>query len=284
MAKDVDLNSKEWRDIVFEGKNKEYGAYQLRANTPARHTRAVVIVLSVLAVIVTLLALSLTGVFGKAEDEGADANTDQELAVLNNEETIEEEIEEQIEYQQPEEEEIIQEQAANEQAVTNILVVDEDFDETKQIKERDQVMDNEAQFGTVDFSEGVNDFNKQVIKEQVVQDVKPVEEDKVFTVNLVEQEPSFPGGQEALQKWVHDHIEYPAAAAEEGITGKVTVNFTVNKDGSISNVKAVRGPHPALNREAERVIKAMPKWIPGRNNGQPVKVSYNYPIVFRLQQ
>lgn len=285
MAKDVDLNSKEWRDIVFEGKNKEYGAYQLRATTPARHTRAVIIVLGVLAVIVTLLALSLTGVFGKADDEGADANTEQELAVLDTPEDEEIEDEEIIEIEQPEEEEIIQEQAANEQAVTNILVVDDkDFDETKQAKEQDKVMDNEAQFGTVDFSDGVNDLNKQVIKEQVVQEVKPVVEEKVYTVNLIEQEPTFPGGESAMRTWLSNHIEYPAAAAEEGIQGKVTVNFTVGKDGSITNVKAVRGPHPALNREAERVVKAMPKWIPGKNNGQPVKVSYNLPIQFRLQQ
>lgn len=285
MAKDVDLNSHEWREIVFEGKNKEYGAYQLRAHSSQRHTRAMIWVLAVLAAVVVLLALSLTGVFGRADDEGADVNTGQELVTYDAPEEDEETPEEVVEIEEQKPEEIIQEQVANEQAVTAQLIVeDKDFDESKKTKDVDQVLDNEAQFGTVDFNDGVNDLNKQVIKDQVVQEVKPVEEEKVYSVALVEQEPTFPGGTQAMYDWLYAHIEYPAAAAEDGVSGKVTVNFTVGTDGSITNVKAVRGPHPALNREAERVVKAMPKWVPGRNNGHPVKVSYNLPIQFRLQQ
>lgn len=284
MAKDVDLTSKEWRDIVFEGKNKEYGAYQLRAQSPARHTRAIVIVLSVLTVVVVFLALSLTGVFGRGDEEGADANTDQELAIFQADEEEAPE-EEQVEIEQPEEQEIIQEQAANEQAVTAQLIVDDkDFDETKQTKERDQVLDNEAQFGATDFSEGVNDLNKTVIRNEVVAEAKPVEEEKIYSVALVEQQPMFPGGDDAMYKWLSSHIQYPPAAAEEGISGKVIVTFTVSKTGKIEAVRAVRGPHPALNKEAERVVSAMPNWVPGRNNGQPVKVQFNLPIQFRLNQ
>jgi protein TonB len=79
-------------------------------------------------------------------------------------------------------------------------------------------------------------------------------------------------------------MNYPAAAAEEGVSGKVTVQFIVEKDGSITNVHVVRGKHPALDAEAKRVVSKMPKWTPGRNNGQPVRVTYNLPVNFQLKQ
>ena len=78
-------------------------------------------------------------------------------------------------------------------------------------------------------------------------------------------------------------IVCPPAAAEEGVSGRVVVEFVVGKDGSISNVRVVRSRHTALDKEALRVVKAMPNWIPGRNNGQPVKVTYTLPVTFKLQ-
>ncbi len=100
---------------------------------------------------------------------------------------------------------------------------------------------------------------------------------------MVEQKPEFPGGEAAMYKWLGDNIVYPSAASEEGVQGRVVVEFVVGKDGSISNVKVVRPRHPALDKEALRVVKAMPKWLPGRNNGQPVKVTYTLPVTFKLQ-
>jgi protein TonB len=85
-------------------------------------------------------------------------------------------------------------------------------------------------------------------------------------------------------KWLGENISYPAAASEEGVEGRVTVQFIVEKDGTVSNVIVVRGKHPALDAEAVRVVKKMPKWTPGRNNGQPVRVTYNLPVTFRLQK
>lgn len=93
MAKDVDLTSSEWRDIVFEGKNKEFGAYKLREASPARHTRAIVSVIIALAIVLVLLILSISGVFSKPEEEQIVTATEQEIATFDSEE-IEEEIEE----------------------------------------------------------------------------------------------------------------------------------------------------------------------------------------------
>lgn len=283
MAKDVDLTSKEWRDIVFEGKNKDFGAYKMREGSRQRHTKAVIWVLGVVAVILVLLILSVNDVFSRPEEDQIVTSTEQDIATFDSEE-MEEEIEEEEIFELPEPEEIIApEEVANSQQVTDLLIVqDEEIDETKQAKDVDQVMDNEAQLGTVDITEGVNDLNKIEVKEQVIAEPVVVDDEPV-SIAMVEQKPSFPGGEAAMYQWLSDNIVYPPAASEEGIQGRVVVEFVVGKDGSITNARVVRTRHPALDKEALRVIKAMPNWIPGRNNGQPVKVTYTLPVTFKLQ-
>lgn len=284
MAKDVDLSSKEWRDIVFEGKNKDFGAYTLRAASPERHTKAVIYMVIALAILLTLLILSVNGVFSRPDDEQIVTSTEQELAQFEaTEEEMEEEEEEQIQQFEEPEEIIAPEEVANEQRVTDLLITnDDEFEEEKAAKDVDKVMENEAQAGTIDVTEGTNDLNKQTIVQEVIAETKPVEEAPV-SIAMVEQKPSFPGGEAAMYQWLSSNIQYPAVASEEGIQGRVVVEFVVGKDGSITNVKVLRPRHPALDKEAVRVIKSMPKWVPGRNNGQPVKVTYTLPVTFKLQ-
>ena len=284
MAKDVDLSSKEWRDIVFEGKNKEFGAYTLRAASTARHTRSILIVLAILIPALILLALFYKGVFGKPDEEEIAISTQQEIATFDapEEEEIEEE-EEQVIIEQ--EEVIVPEEITNEQQVKNILVTEDDkYEEDKQVKNQEEVMENTSMIGSVDFNEGVEDLNKTHIVDQVIQETKPVEEEKVYNMAMVEQQPEFPGGTAEMYKWLSSHINYPAAASEEGVQGKVIVEFVVSRTGKVENVRVLRGRHPALDKEAVRVVKAMPAWNPGRNNGQPVKVTYTLPVTFKLQQ
>ncbi len=283
MAKDVDLTSREWREIVFEGKNKEFGAYKIREASPARHTKAVVSVLVAVGIILVLLILSISGVFAKPEEDTVAVSTVQELVTMETEEEIEEEIEEET-FQLPEPEEIVApEEVANQQQVTALLIVeDEQLEEEKQVKNQDEVLDNEAAVGAVDITEGTNDLNKVMVKEEVIAEPK-VEEEQPMSIAMVEQKPQFAGGEAAMYKWLGDNIVYPPAAAEEGVSGRVVVEFVVGKDGSISNVRVVRSRHTALDKEALRVVKAMPNWIPGRNNGQPVKVTYTLPVTFKLQ-
>ncbi len=282
MAKDVDLTSKEWRDIVFEGKNKEFGAYVLRQTSPARHTKAIVWVLAAVAVILVLLILSVNDVFKRAEEEQIVTATEQEMTTFDAEE-FEEEIQEEEIFELPEPEEIIApEEVANSQQVTDLLIVqDEEIEEDKQVKNQEDIRENEAQLGTVDITEGVNDLNKIEVKEQVI--AEPVVDDEPLSIALVEQKPSFPGGEAAMYTWLGNNIVYPPAASEEGAQGRVVVEYVVGKDGSITNVRVVRPRHPALDREAVRVVSAMPTWVPGRNNGQPVKVTYTLPVTFKLQ-
>lgn len=104
--------------------------------------------------------------------------------------------------------------------------------------------------------------------------------DMVFDV--VEVMPQYPGGQIAMLKYIMENMKYPKQAMKEGIQGRVAVRFIVEKDGSISNVKPILSVHPLLNKEAVRVVKSMPKWTPGKQNGKPVRVRFNLPIMFKL--
>ena len=105
--------------------------------------------------------------------------------------------------------------------------------------------------------------------------------ERVFDV--VEQMPSFPGGQQKLMDYLSENIRYPKELAEASIQGRVIVTFIVEKDGSISNVKVAKSLDPLLDKEAVRVVSGMPKWIPGRQNGVAVRVRYIIPVTFRLQ-
>ena len=104
--------------------------------------------------------------------------------------------------------------------------------------------------------------------------------DMVFDV--VEVMPQYPGGPIAMLKYLMENIKYPEQAMKEGIQGRVTVRFIVEKDGSISDVKPILSVHPLLNKEAVRVVESMPKWTPGKQNGKPVRVRYNLPVMFKL--
>lgn len=108
------------------------------------------------------------------------------------------------------------------------------------------------------------------------------QEDKT-TFTVVEKMPEYPGGSEALFKFLKENIKYPVKAQELGIQGKVFVQFVVNTDGAIDEVKILRGVNPALDAEAIRIVKAMPKWTPGMQKGKNVRVNYTLPINFRLQ-
>lgn len=113
---------------------------------------------------------------------------------------------------------------------------------------------------------------------------KPKQEEvteEIFVV--VEDQPLFPGGNAAMMKFLSDNIKYPVIAQENNIQGRVICNFVVEKDGSITDVQVVRGVDPSLDREAVRVIQQMPRWKPGKQRGQAVRVRFTLPVVFRLQ-
>ena len=105
-----------------------------------------------------------------------------------------------------------------------------------------------------------------------------------ISFNLVEIKPSFMGGDaNTFSKWVNDRLVYPAIAKENGVQGKVTLQFTINTDGTLSNVKVLRGVDPSLDKEAVRVVSMSPKWTPGKQRDRAVKVTYTFPVIFQLR-
>ena len=138
-------------------------------------------------------------------------------------------------------------------------------------------LDEEFEFGSTEANDATIIDAVPVIEE----DAGDEAEQEVFVI--VEDMPEFPGGDLALRKWIADHIKYPVIAAENGIQGKVYVQFVVDRDGSISNARVARGVDSSLDQEALRVVNNLPKWKPGMQRGKPVRVSFTVPINFQLQ-
>ena len=120
-----------------------------------------------------------------------------------------------------------------------------------------------------------------VLESESEPEVLKEENSKVFDV--VEQMPSFPGGHAALLQWLASNVSYPAEAAENGVQGRVIVQFVVEKDGSVSDAQVVKSVDPSLDKEARRVVLAMPRWNPGKQKGSAVRVKYTIPVTFKLQ-
>jgi protein TonB len=288
MAKDVDLSSKEWTDLIFEGRNKEYGAYQLRAQSDRRHNLALLWTLIGLAII--SLLVFLWGMYSDYRAEQAKIEADRLAAIEQQqmEELAIEEEEEQADENQMEQEieipEALPEEILNTEKFTEFLVVENDK-EIEQVKSSDEVKETETALGSTNFDQGTDDLNvvREHKNEVIVEEKKPepVVENKVF--DSVEQMPQFPGGEGELLKWIGSHIKYPTMAMENNIQGRVVVRFVVTQDGSVGEVKVVRSKDPDLDREAVRVVKSLPKFIPGKMNGHAVNVWYTLPVNFKLQ-
>ncbi len=284
MAKDVDLSSKEWRDLVFEGKNKDYGAYQLRAKSAGRHNRAMIVIVIVIALLF-VLAFLVNTVIKQALAKPEDTTEQAMVEMVTDDATEEEEPEDEPQrIEEPEKPEVLKEELLNTVKLTEIAIV-HDNEVKEELKSQDDLKQTETAVGKVNEDRGVDDIiqakeHKEVV---VVEEKKPepVDDNKVF--DAVEQNPQFPGGEAALLKYVASHIRYPSVAQENGIQGRVTVQFVVTKTGSIGQVKVVRGKDPDLDKEAIRVVKSLPKFTPGKMNGHAVNVWYTLPITFRLE-
>lgn len=164
-----------------------------------------------------------------------------------------------------------------------VIKKDNEVKPEEELKTQDDLMSSKTAIGAIDVK-GNDDKGGEVLKlkEAVAQpEPKPEVENKVFDV--VEQMPSFPGGPSALMNYLRDNVKYPVVAQENGVQGRVVVSFVVERDGHITDVKVVRSVDPSLDKEAARVVRSMPAWIPGKQNGSAVRVKYNVPVSFKLQ-
>ena len=285
MARNVDLTSKEWCDVVFENRNKEFGAYQLRLNSKPRHLRAFLFTL-IGAIAIIIIAYSYMKVAAYIEEQRIMDQANQELVAVDlaAEEQEEEQEPEETKFEQPEEQ-ALPEEILNTVKVTELLIAaDEEVKAEDEIKSQDELKETQTAFGQTDFDKGTDDRNviREHKEEVIVEKKEEVKEpEKVFTA--VEQMPQFPGGEAELMRYLSKNIKYPTMAMENNIQGRVVVQFVVTKTGSIGEVKVVRSVDRDLDREAIRVCKSLPKFTPGKMNGQAVNVWYTLPVNFKLQ-
>ena len=261
MAK-IDLYDPKWVEMVFAGKNKEYGAYQLRKGTSGRNIKALLILVIAAALVGGFLAWKV--IEQKQAEEQQAYMEAMELAKL-------------------------QQQAKKEEKMkftAPVIKKDELVKEENQVKQMDK-LDEKVAVGT-ENKEGTKDRLAEAVRSDIAVAApppppapKPEVSNKVFDV--VEEMPHFPGGAAALQAFLSSNTKYPVVAQENGVQGRVIVSFVVERDGSITDVRVVRSVDPSLDREASRVVRSMPRWSPGKQNGSAVRVKYTVPVVFRLQ-
>lgn len=274
----IDLVSNEWTDLVFAGRNKTYGAYKLRRGTSKRNIIAIIFVLATAVVLFGVMAIK------NIVDENARRVAVTQVAELSalNKPKKKAEVKQQIKIKEPEK--VVERVKSSIKFVAPVIKKDNEVKPEDELKTQDQLMNTNVAIGGFDVK-GNDDANGEILKaKEVIAQPEPPkheEENKVFEV--VEQMPMFPGGQAALMQYLHDNVKYPVVAQENGVQGRVVVSFVVEKDGSITDVRVVKSIDPSLDREASRVVKGMPRWTPGKQNGSTVRVKYNLPVSFKLQ-
>jgi protein TonB len=271
MTKDIDLTSKEWLNLVFEGKNKEYGAYELRESSSDRHIKALMIVIVGCLVFICLPRLvnsvvhqqsakvvQNAGIVMSAIPEIQAKTTVAEIKVVPPPSL---EVKKAIQFTPP------------------VIRPDDLINEKKQIATQIELtMETGIISNITTGSVLIGGVDPTVVTEIIEEPITP-------TIHkFVEVPPTPTGGERELMKWLAENLIYPAIAIEKGIEGRVVVSFVVAADGSVSNIEVVKSLDPSCDKEAVRVVKKMPKWIPGKQNGNAVYVYYTLPILFKLQK
>ena len=273
----IDLIDNGWVDLVFEGKNQAYGAYQLRKNTGIRNLKALAVMFAAFIIIAGIVYAKVS-IENYIASQNAAIEADVELQSLAEKKEIKEEKKD-----EPEVEKIEVERVKSSVAFTvPEIKKDEEVKEDQEMKSQDDLAETNTAIGA--FTVEGNDETAEVKHvEEKIAEPEPVKEEETKVFDVVEQMPSFPGGPSALMQYLSSNIKYPVVAEENGVQGRVVCTFVVERDGSITDVRVVKSVDPSLDKEAVRVVKSMPKWIPGKQNGSAVRVKYTVPVTFRLQ-
>jgi periplasmic protein TonB len=258
MEENLDFsNAKNLDEIVFRNRNKEYGAYELRVKYKKFVSRSLIISIAVL-----LLGVLIPFFIFK---QSYSANQDQQVSV------------DMMDMNKPKEEVAPPppppppEATVEQKAKFTAPIVVTDTTETTEINQDDLNKTVNTNISTEEVV--VEDDNSNQVIEEVV-------ETPIFTV--VEEMPSFPGGDEARIKFLTENIKYPQMAKESGIQGTVYVTFVINEKGKVADVKVLRGIGGGCDEEAIRVVNIMPSWNAGKQSGKAVRVQFNMPIKFTL--
>jgi protein TonB len=269
MVKKLDIFLSEWCELVFENRNKEYGAFRLRRNAARYHLIGILG-----AGFVFLLVFSLPSLIKKITEKQGEH--DVSVRVLS-----------EIQLEKPKEpENILKDLPPPPPPLRNtikftppVIKPDEQVAEEEEPKLQQEVVETKSAIGVVDFDKGTDDVAAPLPVDDKAVSGEGTEEAPFV---IVEQMPEFPGGERALLKYLSKNVQYPELAAENGISGIVMVNFVVDAEGNITQAKVARGIGGGCDEEALRVVNHMPKWKPGKQGGRAVKVYFTVPIRFVL--
>ena len=274
----VDLIDSNWVDLVFEGRNQAFGAYQLRKNTGKRNVKAMLLVFA--TIIVIMVAVWAKVAIENAFPKKVAMETDVELSQLaqKKEAKVEKKAPVKVEEAKP-----IEKVKSSVKFTPPVIKKDDEVKPEEELKSQEDLNKTNTAIGTFDVK-GNDEAGGEVLKaKEVIAQPEPPKEEETKIFEVVEQMPSFPGGQAALFEFLSKNIRYPVVAEENGIQGRVIVTFVVERDGSITDVRVAKSVDPSLDKEAVRVTKSMPHWNPGMQNGGPVRVKFTLPVTFRLQ-
>jgi periplasmic protein TonB len=263
----MNLNSSAWCDIVFEGRNKAYGAYVMRRTTVRRHVWAFIIVMVffAFAVVIPILIDNLLYSRYQQQEESVMIDQYQLMDAIMDEDIL-------PELKRP--------------------AVPVPTDAAPTVTSKEQMVQNIKP----DMLEIINSaqLENDPYMEELLQEEKPVEDKKepekeepapvdnqLYTI--VEEMPSFPGGEAGLLEYLGKTLRYPYAAKDKNIENTVICCFFIDKDGSVKQPTVMQPVNPMLDREAIRVLATLPKWIPAKKHGKPIRVKYILPVSFRLK-
>ena len=282
----VDLASRDWCELVFEGRNKEYGAYRHRANKGKFQLRAIIIVLIMIVAIVAFLFAKSAVEAAIKKNKDLDAEQITELSELKKEEPKEEvkKKEPELEYEKPEPKVAVK---SSIQFTVPKIVDDDKVDHTKELKTQDELTKSKFAIASQDFvnETGGTGINIDDLKDnqEAGATSAPPKEPEVVDNAIVEVPATFPGGEAALLAFIGKNLVYPAIAQEQEIQGTVVLRFKVVVDGSVSVVKVEKSLTKECDQAAAAVVRKLPRFVPAKQQGHPVPVWFRLPIRFRIQ-
>lgn len=275
MSNEFDLNSKQWCELVFDGKNQEFGAYRMRESSTSRHNKAMLIVFVVVILVLTLPKL-IRYVVPEKEVKIEMTQTVQ-LEKLPPPEVKNNDVIKKAEAAPP------PPLKSTIKFTAPKIVKDEEVGE-EDVKTQDELLSSSTAISVADVDGNDEEFGMDIADVGEIALDTPQEEEEEEIFMSAEQPPMFPGGMEALMKYLNDNIIYPVIALENGVSGTVVLKFVVSKTGKIDDIQVVNSVDRALDEEAVRVVSQMPDWQPAKQNGNNVAVYFNLPVRFVIGQ
>lgn len=279
----IDLISRGWCDIVFEGRNKEYGAYRMRSRAGRRNAFALLMVIAFIFAVGVIIAVK-TVVNELTKNDNLDSDQVTELSQLEKkEEPKKEEKKVELKYEEPKVEKV--QVKASIQFTVPKIEDDNLVDETKEVKRQDQVTKSNISIAAQDYAgDGKGGINIDDLKDnQQAGGTQAPKEEEVMANELVEQPAVYPGGEAAILRFIAENLKYPSIAQDQGLQGTVVLKFTVDKTGAVTDIVISKSLSRECDKAAVECVSKLKRFTPARQQGHPVPVKYTLPIRFRLQ-